>query len=282
MRNEYRVLWIPKTGRAFCSTDVASSVNVAKSLKSTVFSTALSIDLCTAADREAAAAKEFEPTTEFHGIKNPDGALLLAGLRRQVTLQKFERVAPISDRETPRGPGVWAFMDADVLQGRAKTWTTQTESKKEEVSELLWTCFNRMFPPATEADEKEWYDQRWYEPSVTLGGPSEHYSTTYDVCSVGGVDGSCLFKFQFERDLQYVKVTYEGPVRFDLDVVESARVREMEARDRRRREAEVALGEGARQRRIRQQAALSRVSRADPGLGAAARMRLMRLNQARY
>jgi hypothetical protein len=72
-----------------------------------------------------------------------------------------------------------------------------------------------------------WQELQWYEPRVTNTASSD-YSTTFDVESVGGADGACVLKFRFERNLTHVLVNYEGPVRFDLDVVEAAREREGE------------------------------------------------------
>jgi hypothetical protein len=181
---------------------------------------------------------EIARTPDFHGVKNPDDsqedALMLASCSRQISLQRFEELVPISCRETPHGPGVWVWYDAvavdlqiEAEMWRERLWQPSGILDKEGASLRLWICFNRMFPPETEADAKAWQEQQWYEPRVTNTAHGD-ISTTYHVCSVGWADGPCVFKFRFERDQKYVLVNYEGPVRFDLDVVRAAQVRATE------------------------------------------------------
>jgi hypothetical protein len=142
--------------------------------------------------------------------------------------QRFEELVPIRPREHGRRVrGQWVWFDALELVSAAEDWQRmgwQQDGPREHQAAMsrLWTCFNRMFPPATEADANAWKKLQWEQPRVTHLTHGE-YSATYNVRSAGGAHRPCVFKFCFARDLKHVLVTYEGPVRFDLDVVLAAR-----------------------------------------------------------
>ena len=145
----------------------------------------------------------------------------------------FEELVPIRPREHGRRVrGQWVWNDALDLCIAAEAWKQtgwQQDGAREHQAAIskLWACFNRMFPPETAADAKAWQrEQRgdWQPPRVTHSADSADgaYRATYELTSIS--DGApCAFKFCFERDLQHVLVSYEGPVRFDMDVVEAAR-----------------------------------------------------------
>ena len=142
----------------------------------------------------------------------------------------FEELVPIRPREHgSRVPGQWVWFDALDLCIAAKNWRWtgwQQDGEREhrEAISKLWACFNRMFPPATAADTEAWLREQqgaWQPPRVTHSADGA-YRATYLLKSIS--DGApCEFKFCFERDLKNVLVSYIGPVRFNLHVVEAAR-----------------------------------------------------------
>jgi hypothetical protein len=83
------------------------------------------------------------------------------------------------------------------------------EAAREDVSELLWAGFNRMFPPESARAGEEWARVQWYEPLVALN----HIQAE-------SADGRFVVEFGFTDD--YVSVSYSGPVRFSLAVVQPA------------------------------------------------------------
>ena len=151
------------------------------------------------------------------------------------TVQKFEKLVPISGRETPSGPGVWVWSDAVDLQGDAemlRDWMTDKEKddRLEKMKMKLLKCFNRMFTPSTEVDKDKWEQQQWHNPRVTNKKHGDdcmctHYSTIFDVESDRGADGPCVLKFSFQCNNTHVLVNYKGPVRFDLNLVQETRDR---------------------------------------------------------
>ena len=144
------------------------------------------------------------------------------------TVQKFEELVPISGRETPHGHGVWVWFDAVDLKIEAemlRDCMTDKDDRLEKMKMKLLKCFNRMFTPLTEVDKIKWPQQQWHKPCVTNNKHGD-YSTIFDVESDSGADGPCVLKFSFQRNLTHVLVNYEGPVRFDLNLVQAARDRE--------------------------------------------------------
>ena len=142
----------------------------------------------------------------------------------------FEELVPIRPREHGRRVrGQWVWFDALDLCTAAEAWKQtgwQQDGAREHQAAIskLWACFNRMFPPETAADAEAWRRVQqgdWQPPRVTHSAHGA-YRATYELTSIS--DGApCAFKFCFERDLKHVLVSYEGPVRFDLGVVEAAR-----------------------------------------------------------
>jgi hypothetical protein len=164
-------------------------------------------------------------------------------LRVHKTVNKtvtFEELVPIRPREHGRRiRGQWVWSDALDLCIAAEAWKQtgwQQDGAREHQAAIskLWACFNRMFPPETAADAEAWRRVQqgdWQPPRVTHSAQTHSAQThsahgahraTYDLTSIS--DGApCVFQFRFERDLKHVLVIYEGPVRFDLGVVEAAR-----------------------------------------------------------
>ena len=167
----------------------------------------------------------WKPTTETnfltHGHKND-----------HMIETNFQEIVPISGRETNRGPGVWAWADAVDLRIEARMWSSRQwqgsdgiASKKAATLNLL-ACFNRMFPPTTHTDAEIWAKLEWTVTNVINTKKEDNvYSTTFELSSVGE---NHELKFRFHEDLTDVLVIYKGPVLFDLETVQSARVREGE------------------------------------------------------
>lgn len=141
----------------------------------------------------------------------------------------FEELVPIRPREHgSRVPGQWVWFDAldlcmDAEHWQRMGWQQDGAQQRQAAISKLWECFNRMFPPETPADKKAWQREQEgaWQPRVTHSADGA-YRATYLLKSIS--DGApCEFKFCFERDLKNVLVSYIGPVRFNLHVVEAAR-----------------------------------------------------------
>ncbi len=107
------------------------------------------------------------------------------------------------------GPGGWPAQEARRLRDATNTWLSLNEALREDVAELLWAGFNRLFPPESARAGEEWARVQWYEPIVA---PNHIQSES--------ADGRFIAEFRFTNDL--VSVSYSGPVRFSLAVVQPA------------------------------------------------------------
>jgi len=101
------------------------------------------------------------------------------------------------------GPLGWPAAEARALRNATNNWASFDEATRENMSELLWHGFNRMFPPESARAGEEWARVQWYEPIV-----APHH------IQAESTDGRFIAEFRFSNDL--VSVSYSGPVRFSM------------------------------------------------------------------
>jgi hypothetical protein len=110
------------------------------------------------------------------------------------------------------GPAGWPVSEAMALRNATSNGSSLDEAWREEIAELLWHGFNRMFPPETAQAGEEWARVQWYEPNC-----APQYIEAQSAVS--------LFTVVFRFYPGEVNVSYAGPVRFSLAVVQLAECR---------------------------------------------------------
>ena len=135
---------------------------------------------------------------------------------------------PISNNQDS-APGVWGREDAETLATLAiqlqeiNSNVSDTDVSEYHVSNtnvqnlsfLLWSCFNNMFFPYTDNDREDWEAERWYEPDIVKAGLEQG---TIIWC----YSQHCAVQFDFANDLSHVNVYYCGPVQFNVELARAA------------------------------------------------------------
>jgi hypothetical protein len=101
----------------------------------------------------------------------------------------------------------WPHEEASLLRKATREWNSLDEARRIQIKDLLLTGFNRMFPAETAQGAKEWAHVVWSKTHVL---PNYIYAES--------VEGRFVVKFVFYDD--FVSVSYSGPVKFSLAVVQ--------------------------------------------------------------